>query len=125
MIKSTKLTNYNIKKIINCFCIDIDATKTSQLLGINRNTINRFYLLFRRAIYYQRINQLSEFNGGTVEFDESYLSWRGFSLGNPAPTSHLEQEEKEDFTVNSKEEEELKRNLCLESLREMVESIQN
>ena len=76
MIKSTKLTNYNIKKIINCFCIDIDATKTSQLLGINRNTINHFYLLFRRAIYYERVNQLSEFNGGTVEFDESYFGAR-------------------------------------------------
>ena len=41
MIKSSKLTNYKIKKIINCFCIDIDATRTAKLLNINRNTINR------------------------------------------------------------------------------------
>ena len=81
MIKLTKLTNYKIKKIINCFCIDIDATRTAKLLNINRNTINRFYIIFRKAIYYDRIHHLAKFNGGTVEFDESYFGGkrkRGF-----------------------------------------------
>ena len=66
---------------MNCFCIDIEASKTSELLKINRNTINRFYLIFRKAIYYDRMNHLSNFTGGTVEFDESYFGGkrkRGF-----------------------------------------------
>ncbi len=49
MIKYSKLSDYNIKKIIKHFCIDIDATKTAQLTDINRNTINRFYNIFREV----------------------------------------------------------------------------
>jgi transposase len=60
MLQYTKLTNYKIKKIMKCFCIDIDATKTAKLLGINRNTINRFYIIFRRAIYYDRIAHITK-----------------------------------------------------------------
>jgi hypothetical protein len=33
-------------------CEDIDATKTSKLLSINRNTINRYFNIFRLAIFY-------------------------------------------------------------------------
>jgi transposase len=76
MIQSTKLTSYNIKKIMKCFCIDIDATKTAKLIGINRNTINRFYIIFRRAIYYDRITHITKIIGATVEFDESYFGAR-------------------------------------------------
>lgn len=40
-----------MKKIIKHFCVDIEAAKTALLLGINRNTINHWYLIFRIAIY--------------------------------------------------------------------------
>jgi transposase len=72
MIKSTKLTRHEIKKIMKCFCIDIDATKTAELLSINRNTVNRFYLIFRKAIYYNRVLHITKMIG-TIEFDESYF----------------------------------------------------
>ncbi len=46
------LSEYKVKKIILCFCEDIDATKTSRLLGINRKTINRYFHIFREKIFY-------------------------------------------------------------------------
>ena len=51
MIENSKLSHYKIKKIIQCFCIDIPASKTALLLNLNRNTINYWYMLFREAIY--------------------------------------------------------------------------
>ena len=50
-IKYSKLSDYKIKKIIKCFCSDIDATKTSEILGLNRKTINRYYSIFRAVIF--------------------------------------------------------------------------
>gem|GEM_PF-5507930 len=48
LIKQSKLSSYELKKVITHFVIDINATKTSFLLNINRNTINRFYHSVRR-----------------------------------------------------------------------------
>ena len=73
MIPYSKLSVYELKKIIKHFCIDIDATKTSELLGYNRKTINRYYSLFRKIIYIDRINAFREKIGGEVEVDESYF----------------------------------------------------
>ena len=75
MIKYRKLSDYNIKKIIKHFCIDIDATKTAQLTDINRNTINRFYNIFREVIYLDQFYQTKEFLGD-IELDESYFGGR-------------------------------------------------
>ncbi len=43
MFGNSKLSRYKIGKIIACFCIDIDATKTALLLKLNRKTVNRFF----------------------------------------------------------------------------------
>ena len=75
MIKYSKLTNYQIKKTIQHFSIDIDATKTALLLGLNRHTINRYYLIFRKAIYLHQSLELNKILGD-VEFDESYFGAR-------------------------------------------------
>tara|TARA_B000000565_G_scaffold241763_1_gene206806 strand:- start:4176 stop:4364 length:189 start_codon:yes stop_codon:yes gene_type:complete len=47
---SNGLSDYKVKKIMKHFCEDITASKTAALLEINRNTINRYYNLFRRKI---------------------------------------------------------------------------
>lgn len=72
MIKWAKISTYKLKKIIECFSLDLNATQTSQLLKINRNTINRYYSLFRQLIL---LNQMDEFKifVGEVELDESYF----------------------------------------------------
>jgi len=75
MLKEAKLSSYKIKKIIKCFCLDINASKTAKLLGINRNTINHWYNVFRKAIY---AHQFKEFKRifGEAEVDESYFGAR-------------------------------------------------
>jgi len=50
MFENSKLSRYKIRKLIECFCIDIDATKTTLLLKLNRKTVNRYFLAFRRLI---------------------------------------------------------------------------
>lgn len=72
MIKYNRLSRYTIQKIIKCFCIDVDASKTSKLLCINRNTINRYFNLFREAIFEYQTTQFKKIIG-TVEVDESYF----------------------------------------------------
>lgn len=73
MIPYSKLSTSEIKKIVQCFCIDIDATKTSKLLWLNWNTIDRYYKLFREIIYLDRIQKFKEKIGWEIEVDESYF----------------------------------------------------
>ena len=75
MLNKAKISKYKLKKIIKCFCLDLLATQTSKLFGINRNTINRYYMVFRRAIYEYQLNKLREFHG-EIEVDESYFGPR-------------------------------------------------
>ena len=72
MLKHCKISRYKLLKIVECFCIDIDATKTSQLLKINRNTVNRYFNVFRRLIADYQRSEKAKFIG-VVEVDESYF----------------------------------------------------
>lgn len=72
MYKQSKLSKYKLKKIIECFCLDIDATRTSKLLKFNRKTINRYYQIFRESISQNQIDEFKKFVG-KVELDESYF----------------------------------------------------
>lgn len=77
---NSKLGVYKLKKIIKCFCIDIDATRTALLLELNRNTINRWFAIFRQEIYGYQTNQ-KRLLYGEIELDESYFGakrQRGF-----------------------------------------------
>jgi transposase len=71
-VRYSKISTYKIKKIIRCFCADIDASKTSIILDLNRNTINRYFKIFREKIYKHQIQDFKKFFG-TVEVDESYF----------------------------------------------------
>jgi transposase len=74
------LSKYRIRKILWHFVVDITATQTSELLGINRNTVNRYYNLFRQIIYDYQMERFKKFFG-RVELDESYFGatrQRGF-----------------------------------------------
>lgn len=70
-----KISDYKIKKIIKCFCEDIPASKTAKLLEINRNTINRYYNLFREVIFTHQMRESGHFTG-EIECDESYFGGR-------------------------------------------------
>ena len=73
MLNQAKLSDYKIKKIIKCFIINIDATKTSLIVNVNRNTVNRYFNLFRLLIYHKQPEEFKKIIKGTVELDESYF----------------------------------------------------
>lgn len=75
MLLQAKISSQKVGKIFRHFCVDIDATKTAQLVGLNRNTINRYFGLFREAIYWHRTKELERLVG-VVECDESYFGAR-------------------------------------------------
>ena len=72
MFKNSKLSRYKVGKIIECFCIDIDATRTALLLKLNRKTVNRYFLAFRRLIYLHQVSKKEQILG-VVEVDESFF----------------------------------------------------
>ncbi len=71
-IKYSKLSSFKIKKLVKCFCSDIDATKTSGILGLNRSTINLYFRIFRELIYKKQTSDKTKFFG-EVELDEAYF----------------------------------------------------
>jgi transposase len=74
-MKYSKLSHYKIKKILQCFANELTATQASNLLNLNRHTINRYYQIFREKIadYLERnINKMS----WEIEIDESYFGSR-------------------------------------------------
>jgi transposase-like protein len=75
MFDRAKLSTYAIKKIIKHFAVDIPASKTALLVGINRNTINRYYGWFRSAIYAYQMHEFGRIIG-EAEVDESYFGAR-------------------------------------------------
>ena len=75
-IKCCKLSDYKIKKLLKCFCSDIDATKTGELTGLNRKTVNRYYRIFREVIYQKQVSDKQLFFG-EVELDEAYFVAKG------------------------------------------------
>lgn len=54
------------------FCEDITVSKMTKLLGINRNTINRYFNLFRICIYTAMDAKKVKITG-EFELDESYF----------------------------------------------------
>ena len=72
MIENSKLSRHKLLKVVDCFYIDIDATKSSLLLQINRNTTNRYFNLFRQLIAAHQEAEKEQFVG-VVEVDESFF----------------------------------------------------
>ncbi len=72
MFINSKSSNYKNKQIIECFCININASKTAQLLKLNRKTINRYFNVFRTLIYQHQCAEKEQFIG-IVEVDESFF----------------------------------------------------
>ena len=70
-----RLSKYRVKKILQCFCVDITASKTALLLGYNRKTIDRYFNLFREHILEYQHQALQPF-AGEIELDESYFGAR-------------------------------------------------
>ena len=57
---------------MQAFAVDLTATQTAQLLGLDRKTVNRYHGLFRKAIHAHQTRQIAALVG-TIECDESYF----------------------------------------------------
>lgn len=71
MTPKAKLSSYKQEKIFEIFWQDLDATKASEILSINRNTINAWYNKFRKIIVSIEENEIQEW--WVFELDESYF----------------------------------------------------
>jgi len=75
LLKYSKLSNYQIRKVIEYFALELTAVQTSKHLKLNRKTVDRIYQTIREKIAnYQEINQ--NIFHGEVEMDESYFGGR-------------------------------------------------
>lgn len=74
-IRYGKISGYRVGKILKHFVVDVEASKTAELLGLNRKTIDEYYNLFRKLIY---IEQKAAFDRltGIIELDETYFGAR-------------------------------------------------
>jgi transposase-like protein len=70
--KKNGLSKYRQRKIMWSFAVDLTATQTALLLGLDRKTVNRYYGLFREAIRDHQTRQIAALVG-VVECDESYF----------------------------------------------------
>ena len=74
-MKHSKLNDYKIKRILQCFCLELTATQASKQLRLNRNTVDRYYRIFREKIVVFQEQNLRKLSGH-IEVDESYFGSR-------------------------------------------------
>ena len=70
--KRSHISDAKIREILRCFCLDLTATNTAQLVGVSRPTINKYYDRFRKIILFS-IREDSIAFSGEIELDESYF----------------------------------------------------
>jgi transposase-like protein len=71
-LKYRRLSKQKVNKILQCFCADLSATQTAMLVGVNRNTINTWYMRFRVELAAFQEEQVQP-TSGSFELDESYF----------------------------------------------------
>lgn len=74
-MRKPRISRYRLKQLLRCFCADLTATQTAVLTRLNRNTVNRYYRLFRERLADHQEAAHGEFHG-VVEMDESYFGPR-------------------------------------------------
>jgi transposase-like protein len=72
--RCSKISERKTRQIIRCFALDLTASKTAELVGLTRKSVNQIYLKIRRRVA-QEAERASPF-GGVVEVDESYFGAR-------------------------------------------------
>ena len=70
-INRSRISEAKSRELVKCFSLDLDAKRIASLVGLNRNTINRYLRLLRERIaeYCEREFPLQ----GEIEVDESYF----------------------------------------------------
>jgi transposase len=76
-MKYSKLSHYQIKKILQNFCLELTAVQTAGLVKVNRHTVDRYYQAFRERVADYEEQNLKKLSG-SIEIDESYFGSRHF-----------------------------------------------
>ena len=74
-MKYRRLSDYKIKKIMECFCNDLIASTSTKILSLNRKTVNAYFKEFRIKILENSIKNHTK-ESGEFELDESYFGAR-------------------------------------------------
>ena len=75
-MKYKRLSAQKHRQIIRCFCADITATACSEILDVNRNTVNSWYNEFRYKIFVATISE-TRAEGGDSRWTNATLGFRG------------------------------------------------
>lgn len=73
-VKRSRITEKKFRQLLRLFVLDLKATKVVELVYLNRNTVNDYFMKFRKRIAHI-CEQESPFHG-VVEVDESYFGPR-------------------------------------------------
>ena len=71
-IKHTHISENKFRQLLKLFCEDLTATQVSELIGLERKTVNRIFQLLRERIL-TLAKEESYFSTGEIEVDESYF----------------------------------------------------
>jgi len=71
--RQSRLSKQKRKKILECFAVDLSATQTAKIVGVNRNTVNLWYGSFRGQILEHTESSPTKKLSGEIELDESYF----------------------------------------------------
>jgi len=75
-MKNKPISRFKVRQLLFHFATDIPASKTAVLIGVNRNTVNRYYATMREKILAHQMALAREKIGGEIEIDESYFGPR-------------------------------------------------
>lgn len=81
MLSYCKISDYKIKKILKYFVEDYTSTEASELMKLNRKTIDRYYKIFRRAFRPLIIKIVQ-----SISLSENHM---GYIKGEYGPKSYL------------------------------------
>lgn len=74
-ISRSRISEYQFRRLIRMFTIDMEATKITALTGLNRNTVNRILKLLCTRLA-KLCEQENTCRKGIFELDECYLGAR-------------------------------------------------
>lgn len=72
-IKRIRVSGKKLAFVVKSFAVDLTALQTAKLIGLNRNTVNRYFAFLRFLVINSAIREHQEKIGNGVEIDESYF----------------------------------------------------
>ena len=49
-VKRRRISREKFGLLVKCFAVDLTATQTGKVLGLNKNTANRYFVFFRQLV---------------------------------------------------------------------------